>query len=159
MRARRIELTLPVAMAPPAARESLARVMQALAKAGTSPDRFALAVQLTDLHAGVAGEVRIPAELRVAERPVHWEYGLSIHAASGERIFPAFEGALSLTPVGNAAELWLQGFYTPPFGIIGALLDRTVFRNVARRSLDSFLKGIAGEIAADAKEHYSLRIL
>jgi len=157
---RTIELTLPVAMAPAAANESLLRVMHALIKPDGSAERLTLSVQLADLHVRVGGEVTMPTEVRVVDRPTRWEFGLSIRAASNEGIFPKFDGTLSLTPVGkHAAELWLQGRYAPPFGAIGALLDRTVLRHAAERSLTSFLRRIADDVIADAKEHYDLRIL
>ena len=157
---RTIELTLPIAMAPAAANESLMRVMHALSKPDGSPEGLALSLQLTDLHVRVAGEVVMPTQVRVVDRPARWEFGLSIRAASNEGIFPKFEGTLSLTPVGkHAVELWLQGHYAPPFGAIGALLDRTVLRHAAERSLTSFLRRIADDVIADAKEHYDLRIL
>jgi len=160
MREHAIELHLPIAMAPTAANESLVRVMRALAKPSASPDLLTLSLQLTDLHVGIAGEVRMPAQIDIVDRPVRWEFGLSIRAASNDGIFPTFEGTLSLSPVGrNAVELWLQGAYTPPFGAVGTVLDRTVLRHAARRSLESFLQHIADDVIADAKEHYGLRIL
>ncbi len=155
-----IELYLPLAMAPVAADESLVRVMHALATSGASTDRLTLAAQLADLHVGVVGEVKIPTEVYIADRAVRWEFGLSIRAASNEGIFPTFEGTLSLTPVGGkAAELWLQGSYEPPFGAIGEVLDRTVLRHAAERSLLSFMQRIVDDVVADAKVHYDLRIL
>jgi hypothetical protein len=169
MSARAIELHVPIAMAPVAANESLVRVMDALAKPSAPPDRLmphalpnrlTLAVQLADLHVGVVGEVSVPTEVHVVDRPVRWEFGLSMRAASNDGIFPSFEGTVSLSPVGrHAVELWLQGSYAPPFGAIGALLDRTVLRHAAERSLTSFLQRIADDMIADAKVHYDLRIL
>ena len=61
--------------------------------------------------------------------------------------FHTFEGTLSITPVATHSELWLQGTYDPPFGFFGALLDRTVLRHAARRSLQAFLQRIADDIA------------
>lgn len=157
---RTIELYEPIAIAPIAANESLMRVMHALGTATSSPHRLTLAVQLADLHVRVGGEVSMPTALHVVDRPSRFEFGLSIRAASNEGIFPTFDGTLSLSPVGrNAVELWLQGSYAPPFGAIGELLDRTVLRHAAERSLTSFLRRIADDLVADAKVHYGLRIL
>ncbi len=147
-------------MAPAAANESLMRVMRAFGKSTAAPDRLTLDVQLADLHVCVAGEIRVPTDVSVAERPVRREFGLSIRATSNQGIFPRFEGTLSLNPVGqHASELWLQGRYEPPFGLIGVALDRTVLRHAAQRSLTSFLQRIADDVIADAKVHYDLRHL
>ncbi|MGC2243239.1 MAG: hypothetical protein WBA06_06390 [Candidatus Aquilonibacter sp.] len=142
-----IELYVPMALASNAARESLLRVMHALGD-GSSPDRSTLSVYLRDLHASVHGEISIPVTVDVVDRPVRWEYAITIRATSDTAFFPRFEGTLSITPVGSQSELWLQGSYEPPFGPIGALLDRTVLRHAAERSLRSFLQRIADDIAS-----------
>ena len=80
------------------------------------------------------------------DHPVRWEYALAVRSASDEGFFPTFAGTLSITPVGGTSELWLQGAYKPPFGAIGALLDRTVLRHAAQRSLQSFLLRLANLI-------------
>jgi hypothetical protein len=138
-------------LAPNAARESMLRVMHALGEATASSDQLTLAVYLTDLHAAVRGEIRIPVTIDVVDRPVRWEYAVKIRAASDARFFPRFEGTLSITPVGTQSELWLQGTYEPPFGPLGALLDRTVLSHAAKRSLNSFLRRIADDIAGDER--------
>jgi len=148
---RPIELYVPMTLAPNAARESMLRVMHALGEATASSDQLTLAVYLTDLHAAVRGEIRIPVTIDVVDRPVRWEYAVKIRAASDARFFPRFEGTLSITPVGTQSELWLQGTYEPPFGPLGALLDRTVLSHAAKRSLNSFLRRIADDIAGDER--------
>jgi hypothetical protein len=145
---RPIELYVPMTLASNAARESLLRVMHALGDGTASPDRLMLAVYLSDLHASVHGEISIPVTVDVVDRPVRFEYAIKIRATSEVAFFPRFEGTLSITPLGSQSELWLQGSYEPPFGPIGALLDRTVLRHAAQRSLRSFLQRIADDITS-----------
>lgn len=151
MARRSIELYVPIALASGAARDALLRVMHALGEGTAAPDRLAVSVYLRDLHAAVRGEIRIPVTVDVVDRPVRWEYAINIRAAADEGFFPRFEGTLSITPVGSQSELWLQGTYEPPFGPIGAVLDRTVLRHAAKRSLQSFLQRIADDIASDER--------
>lgn len=151
MASRPIEIYVPLILASAAARESLLRVMHALGDGTAVSDRQTLAVYLSDLHAAVRGEIRIPVTIDVVDRPVRWEYAINIRAASNTGFFPRFEGTLSITPVGSQSELWLQGTYQPPFGPIGVVLDRTVLRHAAKRSLHSFLQRIANDIVSDER--------
>ncbi|MGC2131587.1 MAG: SRPBCC family protein [Candidatus Aquilonibacter sp.] len=147
----KFELGVPVALASGAARDALLRVMHSMGKGTATPDQLELSVYLRDLHAGVRGEIRIPVTLDVVDRPARFEYAIAIRAASDEGFFPHFEGTLSVTPVGTQSELWLQGTYDPPFGPIGALLDRTVLRHAAKRSLESFLQRIADDVESNER--------
>jgi len=161
MLSRPIELHAALPLASAAARESLLRVMRGISST-SSTDRLALAVYLGDLHVAVQGEIRVPVEVSVDDRPVRWEYAIAIRAASDEGFFPTFAGTLSITPVGTQSELWLQGSYQAPFGMIGALLDRTVLRHAAHRSLQSFLQRVAddtvaGERATEARHAQDVR--
>jgi hypothetical protein len=151
MAARPIELHAQLPLPFAAARESLQRVVQELGQPGTS-ERHSLAVYLRDVHVAVRGEIRVPVAMELAEHPARFESAISIHAASNEGYFPTFEGTLSVTPVGTQSELWLQGSYTPPLGFIGGLLDRTVMRSAARRSLQAFLQHIAEDMTSDEHE-------
>jgi hypothetical protein len=150
MAARSIELHVELPLAFAAARESLQRVASELGQG--APERNSLAVYLSDLHVAVRGEIRVPVAMEISEHPGRFECAISIRAASNEGFFPTFEGTLSMTPVGTHSELWLQGTYRPPFGFIGDVLDRTVLRNAARRSLQAFLQRIAEDISGDERE-------
>ncbi len=152
MATRPIELYVQLALAATAARDSFERVVRELGERTESPEGHTLAVYLGDLHVGVRGEIRVPVTMELAERPAHWESRISIRAASDQGFFPTFEGTLSISPVATHSELWLQGAYSPPFGFFGALLDRTLLRNAARRSLQAFLQRIADDITGDERE-------
>jgi len=154
-----IELYVPLALNAQSARAALERAMRQIGERSGSSDRLALAIHLQDLHVDVRGEVRVPVEMEVEDRPIRWEYALAVRAASDEGFFPTFAGTLSITPVGGASELWLQGAYKPPFGAIGALLDRTVLRHAAQRSLQSFLLRLANFItdAVDRQDVHRIR--
>jgi hypothetical protein len=152
MTAQPIELYVDLPVNAKLARVSFAQVVRDLNKMGGSPDQGALAVYLRDLHVAVRGEIRVPVEMEFSERPSRFQSAISIRALSNSAFFPRFEGTLSLSPSGTTSELWLQGSYQPPLGVLGALLDRTVLRNAARRSLDAFLQRIAKDIMSDERE-------
>ncbi|HEX8806339.1 MAG TPA: hypothetical protein VF741_05280 [Candidatus Aquilonibacter sp.] len=150
MAARSIELHVELPLAFAAAREALQRVVSELGQ--STSGRHTLAVYLSDLHVAVRGEIRVPVAMEISDHPGRFECAISIRAASNEGYFPTFEGTLSVTPVGTQSELWLQGTYSPPFGFIGNVLDRTVLRNAARRSLQAFLQRIAEDITGEERE-------
>ncbi len=150
MAARPIELHLELPLAFAAARDSLQRVVHELVQG--APERNTLSVYLSDLHVAVRGEIRVPVAMEVSDHPGRFECALSIRAASNAGYFPTFEGTLSVTPVGTQSELWLQGTYQPPFGFVGDVLDRTLLRNAARRSLQAFLQRIAEDITGSERE-------
>ncbi len=156
MNGRTIELREPIAMAPAAARESLGRVIHALAS--NADARPALEVSLRDLHAPSSGSVQIPIAIEVQDHARKSEYVLGLRATS-RGFFPAFEGTLSLNALGKDCELWLQGKYRPPLGVVGTLLDTTLLRGVAKRSLQRMLQRISDGVFRDAREHYGLRNL
>lgn len=149
MAAHPIELHVQLPLAFAAARESLQRVVHEISQAS---EGRTLAVYLRDLHVAVQGEISVPVAMEVAEHPSRFESAISIRAVSNQRYFPTFEGTLSVTPVGTQSELWMQGTYRPPFGFVGAVLDRTVLRNAARRSLQAFLQHVAEDITGDERE-------
>lgn len=155
MNGSRIELHESIAMAPAAARESLGRVLHALASANAGPT---LDVSLRELHTPSTGSVKVPVAIGVHDHAAKLQYALDLRAKS-KGFFPTFEGMLSLNPLGKSCELWLQGIYQPPLGIIGMVLDRTLLRGVAKRSLQRMLGRIGDDIFRDAREHYSLRNL
>lgn len=152
MAMRPIELHVQMGLPFSAARESFQSVVRELGEATGSPERHTLAVYLRDLHVAVRGEIRVPIAMEISERATRFECAIAIRAVSDEGYFPTFEGTLSVGPVGAQSELWLQGAYQPPLGIIGALLDRTLLRNAARRSLQAFLQRIADDITGDERE-------
>lgn len=152
MAARAIELHVQLPLAFSAARESFQRVVRELGETTGSPGQHTLAVYLRDAHVAVRGEIRVPVTMEIAEHRSRFECAISIRAASDEGYFPTFEGTLSINPLGTQSELWLQGTYQPPLGIVGALLDRMLLRNAARRSLQTFLQRIADDIAGDERE-------
>lgn len=70
-------------------------------------------------------------------------------SASLAPLFPVFAGHLTLTPT----ELRLEGYYAPPAGDFGAVLDRA-FLNIAARGTARWFLGRAAEVlGAPLPEH------
>jgi hypothetical protein len=81
------------------------------------------------------GEVRSGQDLCDIE--IEWR------SASLAPLFPVFAGHLTLTPT----ELRLEGYYAPPAGDFGAVLDRA-FLNIAARGTARWFLGRAAEVLA-----------
>jgi hypothetical protein len=63
-------------------------------------------------------------------------------------LFPALDADLSLTAEGqDKTRITLAGSYRPPFGHLGAGLDRVIMRRVASATFSSLLRSVANVLA------------
>ncbi len=76
----------------------------------------------------------------VAEGPLVVQVGWQSESLSP--LFPVFAGQLRIT----ATMLVLDGFYAPPLGRLGLLIDRSILHVVARRTAEAFLARLATHI-------------
>lgn len=86
------------------------------------------------------GEVR--SGLESCDIEIEWR------SASLAPLFPVFAGHLTLTPT----ELRLEGFYAPPAGDFGAVLDRAFLNIAARGTARWFLERAAEVVRAAPPE-------
>ena len=69
----------------------------------------------------------------------------------GGALFPALDADIKLTPAGeDAATLAISGVYRPPFGSLGAGLDRAIMHRVAEATIRGFTDQIGTAIAHPA---------
>jgi hypothetical protein len=61
-------------------------------------------------------------------------------------LFPALDADIRLTGDGEGARLTLTGSYRPPFGALGAGLDRLLLRTVATATLRTLLARVAAAL-------------
>jgi hypothetical protein len=142
-----IEMCAPLAVLPAAARDATTEILRALGEQRAPYERTLLSIGLRDMHLPMGGEVSVPISADVDPRPLRWECALRIEAENHQELFPRFEGTLTVTPNGHdACELWLQGSYRPPLGVIGASLNASLLRGAAEASLRAFLDWLAGEV-------------
>jgi hypothetical protein len=73
-------------------------------------------------------------------------------AGRGSGLFPVLDADVTLSPAGeNASVLTLVGVYRPPFGALGAQLDRAIFHRVATATIRGFVTRVADIIARPAR--------
>lgn len=80
--------------------------------------------------------------------PDSFEIEIEWRSASLAPLFPVFAGHLTVTP----AELRLEGFYAPPAGELGAVLDRAFLGIAARGTARWFLERAAEVLGSPAAE-------
>ncbi len=70
----------------------------------------------------------------------------------GQRLFPALDADITLTPAGTAeTRMRLDGSYRPPLGIVGERIDTAMMHRVATATIHSFTGKIAATIVAPAR--------
>jgi hypothetical protein len=82
----------------------------------------------------------------VRETPGGCEIEIGWQSSSLAPLFPVFAGRLTLTPT----DLRLEGFYAPPGGEIGAVLDRA-FLNIAARGTARWFLERAAEVVGSPR--------
>jgi hypothetical protein len=98
------------------------------------------------------GRGRIAREVRVRIRGTRYRGDASVISLAWEDalrpgLFPVLDGDLELSPLGdNSCRITLSATYTPPFGDLGADLDRALLHHVAQSTVRSFLRLIAANI-------------
>lgn len=128
------------------------------------PERWVpgLAREADDRGERLLGEVGIGDERRI-DRTVEIEVGDAVHvaagvvlplswqAATGSRLFPAFEADLELAGLGvDRTQLSINARYTPPMGIIGRAIDRALLHRVAEATVKDFLDHVGEALQTHA---------
>jgi CBS domain-containing protein len=128
-------------------------------EAATAGPRSEMALDgslVVDLGARMAGmdlskqvRVRIGTAYRLDDKvvlPVTWS------AEPARAAFPTFSGTIEVEPLdAAAAHVSLAGSYEVPLGAVGAVIDGTVLRNVARSTGELLVRDIAEALARVAR--------
>ena len=142
-----VEIYERLDLPPVTVRDAVMRLMRSI---GEHEDPYRDLTLAIEVNAPGGPELRVPIEATVVNRPGRWECGLHIEAAKSGILFPKFDGTLSVTPDGGTeSELWLQGSYEPPGGMLGKGVDATLLRGSAENSLREFLHWLSGEVKTE----------
>jgi hypothetical protein len=76
------------------------------------------------------------------ESPEGWLVPIEWRAATLAPLFPVFVGRLSISP----ERITIDGYYAPPFGVVGYVLDRALLALVARGTARWFLTLVVGAL-------------
>lgn len=74
---------------------------------------------------------------------------LTWRATDHDRLFPTFDGELEASPESSGTLLRLHGTYTVPLGAVGRFGEGIAGRQVARRSLGTFIRDVARRLDAE----------
>ncbi len=118
------------------------KVVGALTKPESAPD---LSIDLArDLKMPFEAQVHVPVQFDASAPQVDDGFNVTLVPAVRRPYYPRFAGILRMAEQrAESSALLLEGSYTVPFGIVGRVLDMTLFRGAARRSLQRFLDHIA----------------
>ncbi len=117
------------------------------------------AVEAIDHGHTVLAEVGFPMAGRRLGKQVEIELGDPIETPSrtwlpltwkptdAEGLFPSLEGELEAAPLGkDLTQIGLSVRYKPPFGVLGATLDRMFLHRVAEATVQDFVQRVADAI-------------
>ena len=117
-------------------------------------------IELTAHMPGTGLAVAAEAAFRVGEAEEHpgpipsVRVPLAWRATHGQHVFPEMEAyfeAFPTTPTDT--ELAIVGEYTPPLGVLGAVVDHALMHRVASEAVAELLEAIAGEIKHRRRTH------
>lgn len=70
-----------------------------------------------------------------------------------DRLYPTFDAAVAVTPIDDCTcLLTIAATYEPPFGRLGAVLDRTVMHGLAASTTADFADRLRRALAHDTEE-------
>ncbi len=101
------------------------------------------------LNVGVGGPVSFYKSMVVAVgEPVRvntrWQIAVEWRSATMAPLFPVFVGEITIRP----DRMSVDGWYAPPFGVIGTVLDRSLLRIAARATAKFVLRMFASAFGA-----------
>jgi hypothetical protein len=142
------EMSLEVGFA--AARERLAQLADSGVLVSTSEDAYSH--DTTRIMRVGAGGLSKLVRVQVRELAgTDTSAGLAIRweaTGPGGVLFPVLDADIRLIPAGeHGSVLMMAGSYRPPFGSLGAALDRSVLHRVATVTIRRFLAQLAAQIA------------
>jgi hypothetical protein len=147
-----------------AVRTLLGRDPVALFRRATSRRSQRRKKQVAQLRVGNGIQIAVDAPLEVERttqgQPVDGapplactSFELRWKSGTAAKLFPTMHAKLSVWPVTpTETQLAIEGHYRPPFGPIGALLDRVVGHRIAQSSVQGFLEDILDEVLHDLAE-------
>src|SRR5690242_6226017 len=119
-------IKLPAAFALPA----VEAILKEFAKL---PGGAALALNLEELRAPFEAMISVPVHMRFEPGEGRNQWRVQICAATAPRLYPAFDGYLTLVDApSSGSELRLEGQYTPPVGKVGRVIDAALLRGIAQ---------------------------
>ena len=112
---------------------------------------FALYTTLGDLGLPDFGYVGVPVRLfdLSEQAEPRYEIEFKMQARRGSEAFPTFTGAVGIEANGpSASEMWIAGEYETPMHFLGGLVNQTLLRGVAEKSLENMADEISRAVVA-----------
>lgn len=127
--------------------EALEAILAEIAKREGPWRDFALYLNLRDVRLPDIGYIAIPVRVvcqpEVVEASAQRQLRLHIEATRESQAFPVFSGVCAASAIGpSRANVWLDGDYDVPLGILGAAINASLVAGAAKKTLENFLDGI-----------------
>ncbi len=132
-------------------RSALSGILHDIERGNDKWGDFALVATLGSLGLPDVGYIAVPVEISGLEErlePRH-EIRFRMRSKRSPEAFPEFEGGCGIDSNGPSASiLWMTGTYEVPLRGLGAILDKTIARGMAEKTLDNMIDVLADAVAA-----------
>lgn len=146
-----VDLQRPLSVPSVPAKSAASAIMHDIAERRGDWDEFALYLNLGALGLPDVGYVAIPvtvSDVREEQEPRH-AISFKMCARRSPDVFPTFEGAIGIDSTGPSnALLWLGGSYEVPMRGLGGLVNETLARGAAGKTLENMIGELAAAIVA-----------
>jgi hypothetical protein len=150
-----VELQRALTVPAVPSRAALSSILHEIADGSGRWADFALYATLGDLGLPDVGYVGVPVrlfDLSEQVEPRH-EIRFKLEARRRSEAFPAFIGATGIEANGpSTAEMWLAGTYEVPLHLLGGIMNQTVLRGMAEKSLANMTDELASAVVAHVEQ-------
>lgn len=137
------------------ARAAIASIVHDIADEKNGWAQFALYATLGSLGLPDVGYLAVPArmyEVKEQVEPNH-EIRFRLQSKRSPDAFPTFDGAMGIDGTGaSTSTMWLAGTYEVPMGGLGSIVNQTMMRGIAEKTLANMIDELAEAIVARAEK-------
>jgi hypothetical protein len=146
-----VDMQRPLSVPAVPAKSAVSSIMHEIEDRRGDWEEFALYLNLGALGLPDVGYIAVPvfvSDISEETEPRH-KIAFRMCARRSPEVFPTFEGAIGIDSTGPSnALLWLGGNYQLPMRGFGGLVNETLARGAAAKTLENMLSELASAVTA-----------
>jgi len=152
----KIELQRPLSVPAIPARSAISSILHDIAEGRGQWADFALYCTFGSIGLPDVGYIAIPVKISNLDEHLEPRHEIRFHmqASREPQAFPLFDGSLGIDVSGaSSSTLWLAGTYEVPLSGLGALLNQTMMRGTAEKTISNMIDVLAEGTVARVQKH------